>query len=40
MRTLYRLRYSDGTVSAWSTDKGRTMEMAKFFNARIETWER
>ena len=40
LETLYRLRYSDGTVGAWSTDKEATMKMAKFFNAKVETWER
>lgn len=40
LETLYRLRYSDGTVGAWSSDKERIMEMAKFFNAHVDTWVR
>lgn len=38
--TLYRLRYTDGTVGTWSTDKQRTVEMAQFFHAFVETWIR
>lgn len=38
--TLYRLRYTDGTVGTWSTDKQRTIEMAQFFHAFVETWIR
>ena len=35
----YRLVYRDGSHGAWSTDKARIEESAKFFGARIETWE-
>ena len=35
----YRLIFKDGSHSAWSTDKASVEESAKFFNARIETWE-
>ena len=35
----YRLIFRDGSHSAWSTDKARIEEDAKFFRARIEVWE-
>ena len=38
--SLYRLRYLDGSCSAWSTDKETTTIKAELFNAYIETWIR
>lgn len=35
----YRLIFKDGTHSAWTTDKKFIEENAKFFSAKIETWE-
>lgn len=37
MRTLYRLRFRDGSVSAWDSDYERIKESAKFFGATIES---
>ena len=34
----YRLVFRDGTHGAWTTDKKRIEENAKFFHATIETW--
>lgn len=34
----YRLVFRDGTHGAWTTDKERIEEDAKFFHATIETW--
>ena len=37
MRTLYRLRFRDGSVSAWDSDYERIKKSAKFFRAEIES---
>lgn len=36
--TRYRLRFKDGSVSAWSSNKEEVEENAKFFKAEIEVW--
>ena len=38
--TLYRLRFLNGSYTAWSTDKETTIAKAKLFNAYVETWIR
>ena len=35
----YRLVFKDGSHGAWSTDKVEIEKSAKFFHAKIETWE-
>ena len=37
MRILYRLRFRDGSVGAWSSDLKRIQNSAKFFRATIES---
>ena len=35
----FRLVFKNGTHGAWTTDKARIEQDAKFFNATIEEWE-
>lgn len=35
----YRLRFRNGSRSAWTTNKEMIEKDAKFFRAEIETWE-
>ena len=35
----YRLVFKDGSCGAWTMDKARAEEDAKFFGAKVETWE-
>lgn len=35
----YRLIFKDGSYGAWTTNKAKAEENAKFFGARIEVWE-
>lgn len=39
MRTLYRLRFKDGSISAWDADLERIKKDANFFRATIESKE-
>lgn len=34
---MFRLRFKDGTVSAWDSDLERVKKMAELFRAVIET---
>ena len=37
MMTMYRLRYKDGSLSAWSTNREWIEDCAKSFNAEVES---